>query len=60
MKFLDADRYGYRHDRFELEILKHLRTANPEHPGYRHIGHLEDDFIHEGPNGVRQVLVFKV
>ncbi|KIP03327.1 hypothetical protein PHLGIDRAFT_111026, partial [Phlebiopsis gigantea 11061_1 CR5-6] len=35
----------------ECDILRALRDTNPKAPGYRHICHLIDDFVHEGPNG---------
>lgn len=35
----------------ECDILRTLRDTNPKAPGYRHICHLIDDFVHEGPNG---------
>lgn len=35
----------------ECGILRTLRDTNPKAPGYRHICHLIDDFVHEGPNG---------
>ena len=34
----------------ECGILRTLRDQNPQATGYRHICHLIDDFVHDGPN----------
>ncbi|TVY51582.1 Serine/threonine-protein kinase SRPK [Lachnellula cervina] len=60
MKVLSAECYGAGTDIFELEILRHLRNADIEHPGYKYISSLEDSFTHEGPNGSHVCLIFKV
>jgi serine/threonine-protein kinase SRPK3 len=60
MKVLSAECYGAGTDIFELEILQHLRKADPYHPGYKYISVLEDSFTHEGPNGSHVCLIFKV
>lgn len=43
----------------EVDILKHLGTANPEHEGFPYICHLIDDFWHKGPNGTHMCLIFE-
>ncbi|EAW11451.1 putative protein kinase [Aspergillus clavatus NRRL 1] len=55
IKILKPDCYDGKHDLFELEILRHLSRANPDHPGYQHITILLDDFIHIGQSGNRHV-----
>ncbi|PYI34281.1 kinase-like protein [Aspergillus indologenus CBS 114.80] len=55
IKILRPDCYNGKHDLFELEIPRHLRRANPDHPGYQHITILLDDFIHIGQSGNRHV-----
>ena len=59
MKVLAADSYGEEEHIFEIEILKHLRMADPNHKGYSYINHLLDQFEHEGPNGTHVCLVFE-
>jgi hypothetical protein len=62
MKCLIAEAYNHpqgEKDIFELEILKHLRDANPGTAGHDCINHLLDDFVHEGPNGKHVCLVFE-
>ncbi|KAI9375120.1 kinase-like domain-containing protein [Aspergillus egyptiacus] len=60
LKILSADCYGGQKDIFELEILQHLRDADPVHLGYPYITHLIDSFDHHGPNGRHVCLVFPV
>lgn len=60
MKVLSAECYGTWTDIFELEIMQHLKTKNPEHDGYRHISTLRDSFLHEGPNGTHVCLIMKL
>ncbi|UNI15945.1 Non-specific serine/threonine protein kinase [Purpureocillium takamizusanense] len=60
MKVLTADSYAEDDQHiFEVEILKHLRTADPKHKGYSYINHLLDEFEHEGPNGKHVCLIFE-
>ncbi|RAL11199.1 kinase-like protein [Aspergillus homomorphus CBS 101889] len=59
IKILTSGCYGSDHDIFELEILRHLRQANPNHPGHRHIPILLDDFTHEDPDGHHVCLVLE-
>jgi serine/threonine protein kinase len=40
--------------------LKHVRDANPTHPGHNYVAHLLDDFTHVGVNGEHKCLVFNV
>lgn len=44
---------------YELEILKHIGKTDPNNPGYQHVAHLLDSFVHEGPNGDHLCLVFE-
>ena len=60
MKILGAMFYGTDHDIFELEILKHLRDGSRGQLGYKHVCHLLDDFVHEGPNGKHVCMVFEL
>ncbi|PYH68484.1 kinase-like protein [Aspergillus vadensis CBS 113365] len=55
IKLLREDRYDGEHDLFELEILKHLREADPNHPGYQHITILLDDSIYISRSGSQHV-----
>lgn len=49
------DCYDGKHDLFELEILKHLREVDPNHPGYQHITVLLDDFTYISRSGTQHV-----
>lgn len=60
LKILTADSYGGQKDVFELSILRHIKTANPEHPGYKHVICLLDEFRHAGPHGDHVCLVFEI
>jgi serine/threonine-protein kinase SRPK3 len=60
LKILTAESYYADHPIYEREILKHLRTADINHPGYLGICHLVDDFEHQGPNGTHVCLVFEL
>ncbi len=60
MKILTAESYGGEKDIYELSILRHIKTANPDHPGYKHVVCLLDEFRHPGPHGVHVCLVFEV
>ncbi|WEW56931.1 serine/threonine protein kinase [Emydomyces testavorans] len=60
LKVLSAECYGGVKDTYEREILKHLRAADPSHPGYPYISTLVDSFEHHGPNGRHVCLVFPV
>lgn len=60
LKILTADCYGGEKEVFELSILRHIKTANPDHPGYKHVIYLLDDFRHAGPHGDHVCLVFEV
>ncbi|RAL05375.1 putative serine-threonine protein kinase [Aspergillus ibericus CBS 121593] len=60
VKILTPDCYDGNHDLFELEILKHLRTADPHHLGYQHIPILLDDFVNEGQQGRHVCLVMEL
>ena len=57
---MTADSYGDDRPLYELEILKHVRDADPSHPGYEYVAHLLDDFTHVGVNGEHKCLVFNV
>ncbi|EAW09129.1 putative serine-threonine protein kinase [Aspergillus clavatus NRRL 1] len=59
VKILEQDCYDGKHDLFELEILRHLRKANPNHPGYQHISVLLDDFVYVGKLGRHVCLVME-
>ncbi|KAL4783991.1 kinase-like domain-containing protein [Aspergillus varians] len=59
LKFLSTECYSGAEDIFELEILKHLRDSNSEHPGYRYIPTLVDSFEHVGPKGRHTCLVLE-
>lgn len=60
LKILTAESYGGDNDIYELSILRHIKTADPDHPGYKHVICLLDDFRHAGPHGVHVCLVFEV
>lgn len=60
LKILTAESYGGEKDVYELSILRHIKTANPDHPGYKHVVCLLDEFRHAGPHGVHVCLVFEV
>lgn len=38
----------------------HLRDANPDHPGYKHVITLRDTFEHCGPSGRHVCLVMEL
>lgn len=59
LKILTADSYGGEKDVYELSILRRIKTANPNHPGYKHVIGLLDDFRHAGPHGDHVCLVFE-
>lgn len=60
LKILTAESYGGEKDIYELSILRHIKTANTDHPGYKHAICLLDEFRHAGPHGVHVCLVFDV
>ncbi|MCJ1261598.1 hypothetical protein MMC22_001464 [Lobaria immixta] len=60
LKILTADSYDEERSLYELEILKHVRDADPSHPGYKYVAHLLDDFTHVGVNGEHKCMVFDV
>ncbi len=60
IKVLTAASYGGENPVYELEILQHIRKANPSHVGYNYVIHLRDHFLHKGPNGKHLCLVFPV
>ena len=60
LKMLTAESYGGGKDIYELSILRHIKTANPDHPGYKHVVCLLDEFGNAGPHDVRVCLVFEV
>ena len=60
LKILTAESYGGEKDIYELTILRHIKTANVDHPGYKHVVCLLDEFRHAGPHGVHVCLVFEV
>lgn len=60
LKILTADSYGGEKDIYELSILRHIKPANADHPGFQHVICLLDDFQHTGPHGVHVCLVFEV
>jgi serine/threonine-protein kinase SRPK3 len=61
MKVLDAASYdeAAQDVASERQMLKHLRQADPTHPGYTYVNHLIDSFEHEGPNGRHVCLLFE-
>lgn len=44
----------------EIRLLQRVVTANPNHPGRRHVVSLLDSFRHRGPNGSHVCMVFEV
>lgn len=60
LKILTAESYGGEKDIYELSILRHIKAANTDHPGYKHVICLLDEFRHAGPHGVHVCLVFDV
>ncbi|KAL9609607.1 MAG: hypothetical protein Q9167_005631 [Letrouitia subvulpina] len=60
LKILTAESYGGEKEIYELSILRHIKTVNPDHPGYKHVICLLDEFRHTGPHGVHVCLVFEV
>lgn len=44
----------------EIQLVQKLATADPNHPGRRHVVALLDDFMHVGPNGSHVCMVFEV
>ena len=60
LKILTAESHGVENPVFEMEILKHISTADRNHAGYNHVIHLLDNFQHSGPNGQHLCLVFQV
>ncbi|KIX09757.1 uncharacterized protein Z518_00838 [Rhinocladiella mackenziei CBS 650.93] len=44
----------------ELQVLRALAQYSNVNPGSEHIVQLLDDFLHEGPNGCHQCLVFEL
>ena len=60
LKILTADSYGGLKPVYELDILKHISRTDPSHPGYKHVVHLLNSFVHEGPNGKHLCLALKL
>ena len=60
LKVSTTESYGGEKDIYELSILQHIKTANTDHPGYKHVICLLDEFRHAGPHGVHVCLVFDV
>ena len=60
LKILTAESHSVENPVFEMEILKHISTADRNHAGYNHVIHLLDNFQHSGPNGQHLCLVFQV
>lgn len=44
----------------EIKLLQRIVTANPDHPGRKHVVSLLDSFEHKGPNGTHVCMVFEV
>ena len=44
----------------EARVLRRLDSISARHEGYRHLRKLTDHFVHDGPNGRHQCLVFDV
>lgn len=44
----------------EVRILQRLASTSAKHEGHRHLRKLTDYFLHDGPNGRHQCLVFEV
>ncbi|KAL1954541.1 hypothetical protein VTO42DRAFT_1101 [Malbranchea cinnamomea] len=44
----------------EIKLLNRIVTANPNHPGRKHVVSLLDSFEHKGPNGTHVCMVFEV
>ncbi|KAK7676386.1 hypothetical protein QCA50_020649 [Cerrena zonata] len=42
----------------EIEILRHIGSVNPNHPGYKFVRMLQDAFEIRGPAGTHQCLLF--
>lgn len=40
--------------------MRHIKTASPDHPGYKHVICLLDEFRRAGPPGVHVCLIFEV
>jgi serine/threonine-protein kinase SRPK3 len=45
---------------YELDILKHIGQTDTSHPGYKHVVHLLNSFVHKGPNGNHLCLVLQL
>lgn len=60
LKITTAESYGGENEIYELDILRHIKTANPGLPGHKHVLCLVDEFRHAGPHGVHVCLVFEV
>ncbi len=57
VKITKADRTNQSR---ELQNLRALAQYSNVNPGFEHIVQLLDDFVHEGPNGYHQCLVFEL
>lgn len=60
LKILTAESYGGKNEIYELSILRHIKSVNADHPGYKHVVCLLDEFRHTGPHGVHVCLIFEV
>ena len=60
LKILAADSHGAEKDVFELNSLRHIETAELDHPGYKHVIYLLDEFRHAGPHVDHVFLVSEV
>jgi serine/threonine-protein kinase SRPK3 len=60
LKILTADSFGGSKPVYELDIRKHISQTDHIHPGYKHVVHLLNSFVHEGPNGKHSCLVLEL
>lgn len=60
LKILTSRCYGGEKEVYELAILQCVTSADPRHPGYRHVLGLLDHFVHVGPHGDHVCLVHEV
>lgn len=60
LKILTSRCYGGKKEVYELAILQCITSADPRHPGYKHVLGLLDHFVHMGPHGHHVCLVHEV
>ncbi|KAH0606773.1 uncharacterized protein H6S33_003607 [Morchella sextelata] len=59
LKIIEDSCYSGKPEVLELSILKHIKTADPSHPGHSRILHMLDNFEHRGPNGNHVCMAFE-